>query len=324
MIDTAPLFTPIRFGRTELPNRFVLPGMQRGWCQGGAPTTELVDYYRRRVAGGVGLIVSESVAIDHPSSTQTDSFARLNPDTLEPWTRCIEAVKREGGNIILQLWHEGGVRTEGGDGPLSHHPTLSPSGLAAASRPNGRAATLDEIAQIKQAFVQTALLARQAGADGVEVHAAHGYLLDQFLWLATNQREDHYGGDDIRDRARLPAEVVAEIRQACGDDFVISLRFSQWKEADYEARVARTPAELGIMLDMLQKAGASMIHASTRRFWEPEWPDSDLIPGQRPGSPHHGRRPRAAGSFRKRRVRPCLCRPKSDRRSPMGGESPEA
>jgi 2,4-dienoyl-CoA reductase-like NADH-dependent reductase (Old Yellow Enzyme family) len=276
MIDTAPLFAPIRLGRTELPNRFVLPGMQRGWCEGGAPTAQLVDYYRRRVAGGVGLIVSESVAVDHPSSTQTDSFARLNPETLEAWTRCIQAVKSEGGHIILQLWHEGGVRTEGGTGPLAHHPTLSPSGFAAAAKANGRAVTLEEISEIRRAFVDSALLAQKAGADGIEVHAAHGYLLDQFLWPATNRRDDNYGGDDIRNRARLPAEIVGRVREACGKDFLISLRFSQWKEADYKARVVASPEELGTMLEMLREAGASMVHASTRRFWEPEWPDSTL------------------------------------------------
>ena len=276
MIDIEPLFTPMQLGGTLLPNRFVLPGMQRGWCSEGAPTDLLTEYYRRRVAGGVGLIVSESVAIDHPSSTQADNFAKLNGGTVTAWEKCISAVKQDGGNIFLQLWHEGGIRTEGGTGPLSHHPTLSPSGLAGATRPNGRAATLEEIAGIKQGFVRSALLAKEAGADGVEVHAAHGYLLDQFLWAATNRREDEYGGPDIRNRVRLPAEIVSEIRRACGPDFTISLRFSQWKEADYKARVVDTPDELGIMLDILRIAGVSAIHASTRRFWEPEWEGSPL------------------------------------------------
>lgn len=276
MADIAPLYTPMKIGNTQLGNRFVLPGMQRGWCKNGAPTPPLVDYYRRRVEGGVGLIVSESVAVDHPSSTQTDSFARLNPATLESWRACVAAVKRAGGHIILQLWHEGGLRPEGGPGALSHHPTLSPSGLGAPARPNGRAATKDEITEIRQSFVASALLARQAGADGVEVHAAHGYLLDQFLWPETNRRDDEYGGSDIRDRVRLPAEIIAAIRDACGPDFLISLRFSQWKEADYKARVVRTPEELGIMLGVLEDAGVSAIHASTRRFWEREWPESDL------------------------------------------------
>jgi len=275
-IDVEPLFAPLALAGVTLPNRFVLPGMQRGWCEAGAPSARLANYYRRRVEGDVGLIISESVAVDHPSATQSELFARLTDATFEGWRSCVSAVKGAGGHMLLQLWHEGAIRKEGGDGPWSAHPTLSPSGLAHVGRTNGRAATLDEIADIRDAFVRSAVLARRAGADGVEVHGAHGYLLDQFLWAGTNRREDHYGGDDMRDRVRLPAEIVRGIREACGPDFIISFRFSQWKEADFTARIARDPAELAVMLEALVDAGVTVLHASTRRFWEPEWPDSDL------------------------------------------------
>jgi len=250
--------------------------MQRGWCREGAPNAKLADYYRRRVEGGVGLVISESVAVDHPSATQNDLFARLIDDTLPSWTQCVGAVKAAGGNIILQLWHEGAIRKEGGDSRWSVHPTLSPSGLAFRGRENGRAATTQEVHDIRDAFIRSARLAQAAGADGVEVHGAHGYLLDQFLWPVTNRRTDGYGGDDMRDRVRLPAEIVQGIREACGPDFVISFRFSQWKEADFEGIIAETPDELETMVTALAEAGATVLHASTRRFWEPEWPGSDL------------------------------------------------
>jgi 2,4-dienoyl-CoA reductase-like NADH-dependent reductase (Old Yellow Enzyme family) len=275
-LDLRPLFTPLHVGSMRLPNRFVLPGMQRRWVHDGAPAPRLAEYYRRRVTGGVGLIISESVAVDHPSATRTDFFARLDKGTIPAWAHCIAQVKEAGGHILLQLWHEGAMREEGGDGPWAMHPTLSPSGLARADRPNGRAASLDEIAAIRAAFVRSARMAQDAGADGVEVHGAHGFLLDQFLWSVTNRRDDGYGGDDVHDRARLPAEIVAGIRAACGSDFVISFRFSQWKEADYAARIAQTPSELGAVLTILREAGTQLLHASTRRFWMPEWPDSDL------------------------------------------------
>lgn len=275
-IDVGPLFTPLTVGSVTLRNRFVLPGMQRGWCQDGAPDEQLGAYYRRRVEGGVGLIISESVAVDDPSSTQTEMFARLTPATAEAWKRCVGAVREAGGTMILQLWHEGAIRKEGGEGPWSAHPTLSPSGLAYADKENGRAATSGELAAIRDAFVRSARLAQAAGADGVEVHGAHGYLLDQFLWGATNHRDDGYGGDDMRDRVRFPAEIVRAIRGACGPDFLISFRFSQWKEADFTARIAPTPDDLAIMTGELREAGVDVLHASTRRFWEPEWPGSDL------------------------------------------------
>jgi 2,4-dienoyl-CoA reductase-like NADH-dependent reductase (Old Yellow Enzyme family) len=276
LMDLSPLFTPFQLGRLSLPNRFVLPGMQRQWCEDGTPLPKLGEYYRRCVEGGVGLVITESCAVDHTSATQVPFFTRITPQTVEAWARIVAEVKGAGGSILMQLWHEGAIRQEGGEGPYAAYPTLSPSGLAHGGKPNGRAATGDELEAIKAAFVRSALLAQQIGVDGVEVHAAHGYLLDQFLWAETNRRTDGYGGPDIRDRVRFPAEIVAAIRQAAGPDFLISLRFSQWKEVNYEARVAQSPEELGAMLTTLRTAGVDVFHASARRYWTPEWPGSDL------------------------------------------------
>lgn len=275
--DQTGLFSALKIKSLALPNRFVLPAMQRGWSVDGVPTARLADYYVERVEGGAGLIISESVAVDHTSATQHPIFSWLTDRTVAGWADCIGKVHGAGGRILLQLWHEGSIRKEGGEGPLSTYPTLSPSGLIARDKPSGRAATAEELVSIRDAFARSAKLAQQAGADGVEVHAAHGYLLDQFLWPVTNRREDGYGGDDIRDRVRFPAEVVGAIREACGPDFIISLRFSQWKEADFGASIAENPDELEIMLDALRSAGVDLFHVSTRRFWQAEWPTiSDL------------------------------------------------
>jgi len=275
-LDLEPLFSPFTLKTIELPNRFVMPGMQRMWCENGRPLPRLAEYYRNRVEGGVGLLITESCAVDHPSATQVPVYAWLNESTLDAWAVCVEAVKSAGGHMLMQLWHEGAIRKEGGDGPYAQYPTLSPSGLAHAAKPNGRAATSEDLHAIREAFVRSAQLAQQLGVDGVEVHAAHGYLLDQFLWAETNRRTDGYGGDDIVQRARFPAEIVAAIRRAVGPEFIISLRFSQWKEVNYHAKVAETPQELATLLGMLRNAGADMFHASARRFWEPTWPDSPL------------------------------------------------
>ncbi len=135
--------------------------------------------------------------------------------------------------------------------------------------------TAEELDEVEAAFVRSAILAKSIGASGIEVHAAHGYLLDQFLWGVTNRREDGYGGDDIRDRVRYPARIVAAIRDAVGPDLAISIRFSQWKEADYHARIAETPEDLRIFVETFEAAGVDMFHSSTRRFWTPEWPELD-------------------------------------------------
>ncbi|HEY6817453.1 MAG TPA: 12-oxophytodienoate reductase [Croceibacterium sp.] len=259
----SPLFTPFTLNRLALPNRWVMPAMQRGMCSQGKPSAELAAYYRRRAEGGVALIIGESAAVDHPSSTVQPTSAHINASTRDGWARCVAEVGEAGGAMLLQLWHEGALRTDG--------QALSPSGLAHPGRPNGRAATLDELAAIRDGFVRSALIAQEIGAAGVEVHAAHGYFLDQFLWHGTNVRDDGYGGPDIAQRARFPAEIVAAIRAACGPGFAITLRFSQWKEADYGARVAATPQELATLAVMMRQAGVDALHCSNRRFWLGEW-----------------------------------------------------
>ncbi|MBO9498950.1 MAG: 12-oxophytodienoate reductase [Novosphingobium sp.] len=262
--ESSPLFTPYRLKGLALPNRFVMPAMQRGMCAAGSPKPELAAYYRRRAEGGVKLIVGESAAIDHETATRQPTSAWITHATRDAWAHCVDEVGKAGGHMLIQLWHEGAVRKDDG---LS----ISPSGYVQPGKANGRAATLDEIAELIEAYTRSALIAQDAGAAGVEVHAAHGYFLDQFLWAGINHRDDGYGGADIAQRARFPAEIVASIRAACGPDFVISLRFSQWKEVDYAARVAGTPDELAVFAGMMKQAGVDVLHASTRRFWEPEW-----------------------------------------------------
>ena len=271
-----PLFEPLQLNGTRLANRFVMPGMQRGWCHEGRPDSRLADYYRERAIGGVGLIITEACAVDHESATQGPYYGRLTRETIDGWRDCVTATHEGGAPMLVQLWHEGAIRRSGGDGPYAQFPTLSPSGLIQPGNANGRAATTAELADIRDAFVRSALLAQEAGADGVEVHGAHGYLLDQFLWAGTNLREDGYGGPDMVDRVRFPAEIVAAIRAATGPDFAISFRMSQWKEIDFTARVAETVDDLRIMIETLTQAGVDLFHVSTRRFFKPEWPDSDL------------------------------------------------
>lgn len=274
--DPSILFRPLKLRGLTLPNRFVMPGMQRGWCRDGIPGPEMSDYYRARAEGGTSLIITEACAVDHPSATRGPFYGRLTPATLGGWRRCIDSVHEAGGRMFLQLWHEGAIRKESPEGPFANVPTLSPSGLVMAGKANGRAATLRELTDIRQAFARSAAFAQSIGVDGVEIHACHGYLLDQFLWADTNRRTDGYGGDSILARVRFPAEIVAAVREALGPDLPISLRFSQWKEIDFNAKIVRDPEELRAMLEVLRAAGVDLFHVSTRRFWRPEWPGSPM------------------------------------------------
>jgi 2,4-dienoyl-CoA reductase-like NADH-dependent reductase (Old Yellow Enzyme family) len=273
--DITPLLQPLEVGRLRLANRFVMPGMQRAWCVDGAPGHRLREYYRRRVLGGTSLVITEACAVDHPSATSNPIFGWLTAGTRDAWRACVDAVHEAGGHMFLQLWHQGAVDTGGADSS-SGFVALSPSGLAHPDKPFGRAASEAELSAIKQGFVRSAVHARGIGADGIEIHACHGYLLDQFLWPDTNLRNDRYGGRSIADRAAFPAEVVAAVREATGPEFVISVRISQWKEADYEAKIVENPGELGQLVSILRSSGADLFHVSTRRFWTPEWAGSDL------------------------------------------------
>lgn len=271
------LFSPHAINGIVLRNRFVLPAMQRGWGADYAPSKQLSDYYRRCVEGGVSLVISESTAVDHPSALGHDGFMlMLREQGSAAWKDCIAGVKQAGGRFLVQLWHEGATRQEGLGGPNPTYPTLSPSGLLRSGQVNGREATVKELLEIQLAYVDAALLAQRLGADGVEIHGAHGYFLDQFLWHETNLRIDEYGGASLDERLRYPVEVVRLIRDAVGPQFLISFRFSQWKEVDYEARTIASPDELKRMLAALREAGVDIFHPSTRRFYDNEWPGSAL------------------------------------------------
>jgi 2,4-dienoyl-CoA reductase-like NADH-dependent reductase (Old Yellow Enzyme family) len=135
--------------------------------------------------------------------------------------------------------------------------------------------TRQDIEDVIRAFADAARDARRLGFDGVEIHGAHGYLIDQFFWEGTNRREDEYGGS-LENRVRFAADIVAAVRDAVGPDFPVLLRWSQWKQQDYSARLVENPAELERFLAPLCHAGVDIFHCSTRRFWEPEFEGSTL------------------------------------------------
>ena len=275
-VDLSGLFQPITIAGLTLTNRFVMPGMQRGWCVEGQAPQRLADYYAARARGGVQLIMTECIAVDHPSATRTRKYGRLAEDTADGWARCVDAVHEAGGQFFPQIGHDGALLATPDGDYFATVPVLSPSGLMKPGTVVGNPATIADLEAVRDAFVRSARIAKRIGADGVEIHACHGYLLDQFLWAGTNVRDDQYGGPEVGDRVRFPAEVVRAVRDEVGSDFVISLRFSQWKLQDYTARVATTPEELSIMLRAFEDAGVDLFHASTRRFGDPEWPESDL------------------------------------------------
>ncbi|MFM0362302.1 oxidoreductase [Paraburkholderia sediminicola] len=244
----------MKLGSLELKNRIVMAPMTRAMSPQGVPGENVAAYYRRRVEGGVGLIISEGTFIPHWSASHDDNAPRFyGDDALAGWKRVINAVHAAGGHMFPQLWHVGLVRkprVEGAAGLFDEDAEaarrLGPSGiigggglpLAQVRAP----ATEREIGEIVEAYGNAAASAKQLGFDGVEVHAGHGYLIDQFLWMETNKRSDQYGGDRTK-RSRFGVEIIQEIRRRVGPGFPVTLRLSTWKNQDCAARLATTPSE---------------------------------------------------------------------------------
>lgn len=270
-----PLFTPFTIGRLHLPNRIVMAPMTRGQSPGGIPGPNVAAYYARRAAHGVGLIITEGTGVDHPAALGSPSVPVLHgAEALAGWARVLAAVRQAGGRIMPQLWHVG-MRRKVGAEPNPEALPVGPSGLAAPGEAVTAPMTDQEIADVIAGYARSAAHAFALGFDGLELHGAHGYLIDQFLWEGTNRRVDRYGGD-IRARTTFAVEVVRACRDATHPDFPILFRFSQWKIPHYEARLATTPRELAELLDPLVEAGVDVFHCSTRRFWLPEFDGSHL------------------------------------------------
>lgn len=269
----AKLYQPFVLGRTTLRNRIVMAPMTRNSSPGGVPTEAVAAYYARRASGGAGLIVTEGTCIDHPAANGYVDVPAFFGTGLDGWSKVVSAVHAKGASIMPQLWHVGAVRRPG-MGPDPTVPGMGPMDVFENGERVVRAMTHADIAAVAASYARAARCAVELGCDAVEIHGAHGYLLDQFFWAQTNQRSDEYGGS-IAARVRIGVEVVAAMRAAVPADFPIVFRFSQWKMTDYKARIANDPEELREVLQPLAAAGVDMFHVSTRRFWEPAFEGSD-------------------------------------------------
>ncbi len=267
------LFQPFALPNLALPNRIVMAPMTRSFSPGGIPGDNVAEYYRKRVEGGVGLIITEGTGIDRPGSTNDAAVPRFHGDeALAGWAEVVTEVHAAGGKIAPQLWHVGSAINP--RNPDATH-AESPSGLFAPGKPWGHEMTTDDIDDTIAAFASAARSALALGFDAVELHGAHGYLIDQFFWDGTNQRGDKWGGATLPKRNRFATEIVKAVKAELGTEIPLILRVSQWKQQDYTAKLAANPAELEAWLAPLVSAGVDIVHCSQRRFWEPEFPEID-------------------------------------------------
>jgi N-ethylmaleimide reductase len=216
------LFDPARFGDIALANRVVMAPLTRNRAPGQTPTTLTVEYYRQRA--GAGLLITEATQIRPDGQGYFDTPGIHSPEQIAAWKQVTDAVHAERGKIVVQLWHVGRISVNrlqpGGQPPVSSTARAAKTRTYAAHgelvpTDTPRALAIHEIPQLVADYVQAARNAMAAGFDGVEVHAANGYLIEQFLRDSANDRTDAYGGS-VENRARLLVEVMTAIAGAIG------------------------------------------------------------------------------------------------------------
>lgn len=269
------LFRPFHFKSLTLKNRVVMAPMTRSFSPEGVPAENVASYYERRARGEVGLILSEGTVIERPAAKNEPNVPHFYGEpALSGWHQVVQAVHAAGGKMGPQLWHVGSVRNAAANwkppGPVD-----SPSGLSSATKRFGEPMSEEALADTIAAYGRAAAVAKDLGFDTLELHAAHGYLLDQFFWEVTNVRSDRFGGPSVRQRTQFAIEVTKAVRKVVGPDFPIIMRLSQWKQQDFSARIAKSPDEMAQWLVPLVEAGVDVLHCSQRRFWEPEFPEID-------------------------------------------------
>ncbi|MBE9502791.1 MAG: NADH:flavin oxidoreductase [Proteobacteria bacterium] len=269
------LFEPVQIENLKMRSRIVMAPMTRNFSPNGIPGDDVADYYQRRAAAGVGLIITEGTTVDHKASNGYPNVpAFYGEHALDGWKKVVHKVHQEGGLIAPQLWHVGYIRKRGME-PDPDVPGYGPMEIKKGDEIETVGMTKDDIEEVTGAFASAAGSAREIGFDAVEIHGAHEYLIDQFFWEQSNQRTDEYGGS-LENRLNFAIQIVKAARDAVGPDFPIIFRFSQWKQQDYKAKLANSPEELERFLMPLSNAGVDIFHASTRRFWEPEFEGSGL------------------------------------------------
>ena len=280
------LFEPISLGPLTLKNRIVMAPMTRSRATqpGNIPNDLMAEYYSQRASAG--LIITEGAPISPVARGYSLTPGIYTEAQIAGWQKVTQAVHDRGGKIFIQLWHVGRRSSTAIEGlqPLAPSAIKEPDKVY-GPLPNGelgmidtttpKAMDLSDIQTTVDDFVIAAKNAMRAGFDGVEIHGAHGYLIDQFFWKDTNKREDQYGGNLLK-RAQFACDIVDACQTNTSRDFIVGIRISQWKQQDYDAKIADNIENLSEFLLKLASSNPDFFHCSTRRYWEPEFTSSSL------------------------------------------------
>jgi 2,4-dienoyl-CoA reductase-like NADH-dependent reductase (Old Yellow Enzyme family)/thioredoxin reductase len=249
------LFTPFRIGNLELKNRIVMPPMATHFAgEDGAVNDRHIAYYLKRIKGGVGYITFEHTGVLKQGRAFPNMALIDSDEHIPPFKRLVDAIHGEGGKIVIQINHAGRQTSASFTG----FPIVAPSAIPCPVRKEmPQELTQEGIQKIIEAFRQAARRVKETGADGVEIHMAHGYLLNQFLSPFSNKREDEYGGDPER-RMKMAIEVLRTVRNQVGSDFLVLCRLSadEYVEGGLKLEDTREIAKA------LERNGADALHVS--------------------------------------------------------------
>lgn len=277
MPDLTPLWSPAQIGPTQLSNRVALAPMTRiSATEDGHATERMAAYYEAYARGGFGLLITEGI---YPDTRHSQGYlfqpGIATKEQAQSWVKVVDTVHSAGARIFAQLMHAG-AQTQGNRFVDS---TIGPSAIApkgeqlAFYRGEGPYAVPEEMTatqmdEVRNGFVAAALNAREAGFDGVEIHGANGYLLDQFLTDYLNHRTDTYGGSP-ENRVRFAAEICRAVREAVGPDMTVGIRISQAKVSDNDHRWSGGTEEARIIFETLGATGIDFIHTTEYRAAAP-------------------------------------------------------
>lgn len=284
MVSRKTLFEKVSIGNTTLANRAGVAPMTRiSATSKGLATEQMVSYYRSFSRKGFGLIITEGLYTDDKYSPgYIYQPGIINDEQTESWKKVVDAVHNEGTKIIAQLMHAGALVHgnpfgKGTIGPSAVQPVGERSAVYEETGPYPlpKEATKKDIHEAIEGFVNAAINAKEAGFDGIEIHGANGYLLDEFLTDYTSQRTDEYGGS-TENRIRLSLEVYQAIREVVGNEFTIGIRISQAKVNDNAHKWSGKELDAEIIFGQLGQAGLDYIHVSEYEAWKPAFDSRGL------------------------------------------------
>lgn len=282
MTDFTPLWSPLQIGSTHLDNRVALAPMTRiSATEDGLATERMASYYRTFARGGFGLLITEGI---YPDTAHSQGYhyqpGIATEEQARSWATVVDGVHSAGARMFAQLMHAG-AQSQGNRFVTS---SIGPSAVApkgeqlpfyrgAGPYPVPAEITTHQMTDVRKGFVTAALNAKRAGFDGVEIHGANGYLLDQFLTDYLNQRTDSYGGSP-ENRVRFAAEICRDVRDAVGPDMTVGIRISQSKVSDIDHRWSGTGEEAKVIFSTLGATGVDFIHTTEYQATEPAFEDS--------------------------------------------------